>query len=532
MVRLALALLPVALAHYELYDLPDPDIGIPGVLEKWYSETLGSAENAHLHVEGKLPEWLVGSMFNAGPSQQKLGQETFNHIFDGFARTNRFDFDGSKNSIVLNSKMMDTKWYNESTKAGRIFPSTLMAETIPPRPSSKFPLANILGPNDNIYVMPWKIGDDYLYLTDGETRLRFDPDSLNIVEEITYSQYKGDAEPEGMMCGAGSAHVVPDPRADGDGSFIGMMGCSPTLPWGTQAMVVFRMNAGDVHTRHKIAQIDQTPYSYMHSFSITKNYVILIGEPYHIDVNKMAMGATMSEAFWYNISLGTTFFVVDIDTGNVQPLKTDGFLFIHTMNAFEKDKDTIVLDVDGVGDKGYLQEGVKSVLFNKTFRDGSMTKRLVRYTLHLDTGIVESADACPGLGATTTIVPRFNEKMRGSEACFGYAPGFRYNSSSFDSAAAVKMDLCKGTLAAFYYAFGHFHSELIFVPRPGAVEEDDGVLLGVVYDGVSQQSYMNVLDAKTMEQVAKAYTPFKLPFVLHANFYPKAASSMPGRTIV
>lgn len=521
MLLILLALVPAAAGHGHGF-LPDPD-NIPGVLEKWYAETLETAEEAKLHVVGKLPEWLVGDMFNAGPSQQKLGKQRFQHIFDGFARTNRITFDGKSNSIVFTSKMMDSKFYNKSMELGRVIPSTLMAETIPPRRFGKVPFANILGPNDNIYVLPWKIGNEYLYVTDGETRIKFDPKSLKITDEVPYNKYKGNAQPFGHMCGSGSAHIVPDPRANGDGSFIGTMGCSPLVGGGDDTMVVYRIAAGDIHTRTKIASFKVPIANYMHSYSITKNHVILTGEPYHINISKMEHGGTVSEAFWYNISLGTTFYVVDIDTGNVRSLKYPGFLFIHTLNAFEKDKNTIVLDIDGVSQKGYLQEGVDKVLFNKTNRDTSLAKKLVRYTLHLDTGKIEEADPCPALNGATTIVPRFNELWRGREACFAYAPAFMYNSSSFDSGAAVKMDLCHGTVPAVYYKYAHFHSELLFVPRPGATEEDDGVLLGLVFDGESQQSYMNVLDGKTMKQLAMAYTPFRIPFMLHGNFYHRTA---------
>jgi len=154
----------------------------------------------------------------------------------------------------------------------------------------------------------------------------------------------------------------------------------------------------------------------MHSFSITKNHVILIGEPWHVDFAGMKKGESISQCFKSNLTMGTTFYVVDIDTGKVQSLRTAGFLFIHTLNAFEKDKNTIVLDVDGVGDHSYLNEGIKPVLFNKTFRDSTMAlKKLNRYTLHLDSGRVDAVNAVPGLGAATTFVPRFNEKHRGSE---------------------------------------------------------------------------------------------------------------------
>jgi len=236
------------------------------------------------------------------------------------------------------------------------------------------------------------------------------------------------------------------------------------------------------------------------------------------------MDKTISEAFWYNISLGTTFYAVQIDTGKVISLKAPGFLFVHTLNAFEQDKNTIVLDVDGVSEVGYLQEGLKDKVFNKTFRDSSINSKLMRYTLHLDTGRVDGVEAVPSLNDAVPGLSRFNDNFRGRQACFAYAPAGKYNSSSYDSTATVKMDLCHGSVPAFYYAYGHLHGESIFVPRPSAVEEDDGAVLGLLFDGVNQQTYMNVLDGKTMKQVAKAYLPFRLPFMLHSHFYLRAAS--------
>ncbi|KAJ3079356.1 hypothetical protein HK102_003845, partial [Quaeritorhiza haematococci] len=78
----------------------------------------------------------------------------------------------------------------------------------------------------------------------------------------------------------------------------------------------------------------------------------------------------------------------------------------------------------------------------------------------------------------------------------------------------------------------HWPSEPIFIPRPDAQEEDDGVVISVVLDGEKERSYMLVLDAKTMTEVAVACMPsgsgdgegrdyHHIPFQVHGSYYGK-----------
>lgn len=501
--------------------LPDPDLAFPGSFERWFGETLSTADKAELHIEGVIPAWLHGDLINAGPSQQRLGHEEFMHVFDGYARINRFTINASAGSITFSSRMLDSEWYRRSIKAGHVTPATLMAETQPPRPFSKIPLVNALAPNDNVYVMPWRIGDEMLYMTDGETRLKFDRNTLDVLEEITPKSYTGDALPEGYMCPAGSAHVLPDPQsAPGSiGGFLGVMGCQPQPPrTGANLMILYRVAPGDIKRRIKVAQVEVKSFSYMHSFSITKHYAILIGEPYYINGQAIAMGKPVSQAFWYNVSEATTFHIIDLKTGEIQSIGAQGFLFIHTCNSYELDSDTIVMEVSGVSEQGFLQQGMKSLILNKTARDThkGFQAKLMRYTLHRHKGIVDVEE----LKHTGTMgLPRFNEAMRGEKTCFVYGQVSHYNSSAYASTATVKLDTCRHTEVGNFYKLAHIPGEAMFISRPGGVEEDDGVLVGTVYDGPSQQSYLNILDARSMHQIAKAYLPFFLPFPLHSNFF-------------
>lgn len=61
-------------------------------------------------------------------------------------------------------------------------------------------------------------------------------------------------------------------------------------------------------------------------------------------------------------------------------------------------------------------------------------------------------------------------------------------------------------------------SEPIFVERPGAVDEDDGVVLVMVLS--SKQDFLSVLNARDMSEIARARVPadVKASFTFHGFF--------------
>jgi carotenoid cleavage dioxygenase-like enzyme len=65
---------------------------------------------------------------------------------------------------------------------------------------------------------------------------------------------------------------------------------------------------------------------------------------------------------------------------------------------------------------------------------------------------------------------------------------------------------------------GCYPGEPVFVGRPGAEPEDDGVLLSVVLDGRSERSFLLVLDASSLEELARAEVPHHIPFGFHGQF--------------
>ena len=60
----------------------------------------------------------------------------------------------------------------------------------------------------------------------------------------------------------------------------------------------------------------------------------------------------------------------------------------------------------------------------------------------------------------------------------------------------------------------------MFIPRPGAEKEDDGVVLVTVLDGDTKQSYLLMLDGETFEPISKAILPERIPMSIHGYWSP------------
>ena len=107
------------------------------------------------------------------------------------------------------------------------------------------------------------------------------------------------------------------------------------------------------------------------------------------------------------------------------------------------------------------------------------------------------------------------------------------NVDAFNDWAIVKLDhdtadlnnRCKGSAVtcATWSRPSCFPSEAIFVPNPtdSAQEEDSGVLLSAVYDGTRMESFLLVLDARTMMELARFYTDITIPISFHGQFIQK-----------
>ena len=66
---------------------------------------------------------------------------------------------------------------------------------------------------------------------------------------------------------------------------------------------------------------------------------------------------------------------------------------------------------------------------------------------------------------------------------------------------------------------GTYPGEPVYVPRPGADSEDDGVLLSVLLEPERGASSLLVLDAADLGELARARVPHHVPFGFHGQHF-------------
>ncbi|CAN8099942.1 unnamed protein product [Discula destructiva] len=121
----------------------------------------------------------------------------------------------------------------------------------------------------------------------------------------------------------------------------------------------------------------------------------------------------------------------------------------------------------------------------------------------------------PHSGELPTINPNYHTRQH------RYVYGLPQTGKSTFFTTIVKTDTLTQEAQQWNNAEGHTPGEAVFVPRPGATEEDDGVLLSIVLNGISEMSYLVCIDAKSMREIGRAEMDFAVGFDLHGVHCPK-----------
>jgi carotenoid cleavage dioxygenase len=84
----------------------------------------------------------------------------------------------------------------------------------------------------------------------------------------------------------------------------------------------------------------------------------------------------------------------------------------------------------------------------------------------------------------------------------------------------IKHDLRRGQTTARRLGAHQRVGEFTFVPHAPQAPEDDGVLMGFVYDASTDRSDLTILDAASLETIAAIHLPDRVPYGLHGNWAP------------
>mmetsp|Transcript_18932 Transcript_18932/g.34713 ORF Transcript_18932/g.34713 Transcript_18932/m.34713 type:complete len:548 (+) Transcript_18932:87-1730(+) len=499
--------------------------------EFWWTQNLTEVEVATpLNVEGKIPAWLSGSLVRNGPGLFEKGGQVMHHQFDGLSKPNKWRI--HEGEVFFQTRFLRSHMWNTTNDTQRV-PEHMTMLPMTPKYTMKQRIdamenSNLLD-NPNIFI--WKTGDAHFATADMGKQIHFDLDSL---DSLGYMEYQGDHDDQFT-----GAHKQPAFAQEGSGETIGWTGSINVLGL-TMKLKVHRDSPNFV--RQFIGEVNVDWLALIHSFAVTKNYVLIMIPNVGIDVMKMGKEILFAKEFdaiqgmkWHGDKKAKVY-VFDAHSQDPKkaPLRTfeaDPMYFNHHVNAYEEDGN-IVMDLIGYDNGDFISDphGFANL---DVMKDPEARSKLValnpqfrRYRMNMAKGSAnhinfDEIKLTDGKQQYNIEMPRFNEYVRrGQPYCFVYGMSSADHVGMLPSLA--KADLCDAGKVRQWFEPNQYPSEVIFVPRPDATDEDDGVLVTQVLDGTTATSYLLVLDAKTMTTLAKAHAPVWIPYDVHGQFFPDA----------
>ncbi|KAF1764060.1 hypothetical protein GCK72_004006 [Caenorhabditis remanei] len=502
---------------------------------------------------GTVPAYLKGTMVRNGPGMFKIGDNEYKHWFDGLGYIQRYHFEDGK--MYYSARYLESEAYQKNMEAQRIvagsfgtaaFPDP--CKTIFSRFFSNFVASDEKHDNANVAFTP--VGDGLYACTETPHMYRVDLDTLKTMEPADFSKY--------VSLHTCTAHQLYD--SNGDIYNIGSR-------FGPDSAHVFTVTRNPKtaeksisdHSWEHTSMIGEIKCSeafyptYMHSFGMSENYLIMFESPIRIDIKKFVMRhfitTTYRDCMKWHEDKDVRVFIMDKKTGGQlkMKLKMAPFFTFHHANTFEKDG-CLVVDYCRMERTGnfdaLLIENMKTGEFQN---DPNFLPYLTRLIIPLSIpegaqpgdNLLKSLDWTSGCSAIlqengeirlkekracdiSMEFPRYHwEKINMQEYKYVYGSSVLGTQKSEDLPGIVKADLANGRHKVWRREnVQQVCGEPIFVPDPDGVEEDDGILIVPVMtisDG--QRPFVLILDARNITEIARFTIPeARIPLGFHA-FY-------------
>jgi beta,beta-carotene 9',10'-dioxygenase len=449
-----------------------------------------------LRVEGRMPAWLQGTLLRNGPGQMRAGEQRFRHWFDGFAMLHAFTFAGGH--VRYDAKFLQTAARASAEAEGRITYTDFATDPC----RSLFARAMAMFNHrvtDNAKVSIGHFAERFLAMTETAIQVEFDPETLATVGVFQYED-----ESVGQMT---TAH--PHYADDYMYNVVTRFG---------RASEVRAYRIDQTMRRERLGAFGAAKPSYMHSFAMTPNYLVVTEFPFVVNpLSLLFWLRPFIENFAWEPRRGTPFTVLDRHTGAVvRRIEADPFFAFHHVNAVERDGELLV-DAVAYPDADIITHYYLERLTSAELR--LPHGRLTRYTVPLRGGRVRSeplADACIELPHIDYARHNMDPAQR-----YVYGIGLQPERQHEFYNQLVKIDTRSGAVAAWHEP-DCFPGEPVFVGAPGRSGEDDGVLLSVVLDARGARSFLLVLDATDLGEIARAVLPEPVMIGFHGTFVPGA----------
>jgi beta,beta-carotene 9',10'-dioxygenase len=448
-----------------------------------------------LECSGELPSWLNGSLLRTGPAKFEVGEQRMRHWFDGLAMLHRFTIDGGR--VSYGNRFLQSRSYKAARERGRMVYGEFATDpcrSLFKRVQTLFSPGSVLPDNANINVA--RLGERFIAMTETPLPVQFDPHTLQAA----------DVRPYRVPGQLSTAHPHSDRATGSMLNYAAKLG--PTSSY--RFFEVARSTTGEHPTKPRIiGSLPVKEPAYMHSFGLTERWLVLAEFPYVVNPLALALsGRPYIENYSWKPELGTRFTLVDRATGEATTgFQADACFAFHHVNAYEDDGE-VVVDLCVYPDASIIED-----LYLDRLRAGKPVTpaTLARFRLRLADRSVRREQ----LTEQSIELPRINYG-RCNERPHRYVWGNSNGAEGWIDRIS-KIDTTDGATLSWSQP-ACYPGEPVFVARPQAEHEDDGVLLSVVLDAEAETSFLLVLDAADLSELARAQAPHHIPFGFHGQF--------------
>jgi all-trans-8'-apo-beta-carotenal 15,15'-oxygenase len=451
-------------------------------------------------IEGEIPQELEGTLFRNGPGLFDINGQHIHHPFDGDGMISKITFTNGR--AHFRNRFIQTEAYLQEQKAGKILYRGVFGTQKPGGWLANifdFKLKNIANTN----VIYW--GGKLLALWEAAEPHVLDPVTLETLGKEYFNGVLSSGE-------AFAAHPHFDPACAMDNGNPCMVNFS-IKPGLSTTITVFELDTtGKIIRKHA----HNVPgFCFIHDFVITENYCIFFQNPVAFNPIPFALGVRgAGECIKFQPNQATKAIVISRNPQEkeVKVFETQSGFVFHHANAFEKDGEIVIDSI--------CYEALPEVEPESDFRqvdfDALKPGQLWRFHLNLEQQTVERELIEPRCCEFPCLHP---DKVARSHR-YLYMGAAQNETGNAPLQGFVKVDVETGEKQLWSAAPRGFTGEPIFVPRPNGTSEDDGWVLGLVYDSDQHRSDVVILDAKDFNKgaVARLHLNHHVPYGLHGNF--------------
>lgn len=318
------------------------------------------------------------------------------------------------------------------------------------------------------------------------------------------------------------------------------------LGFGKEAVYkIFRVSGttGETEIMTTLSGVGILP-AYLHSFFLTEDFIVLAIWSSHFGLNglKILWEQNMLDGIDpFDPSKPVKWLVIDRKHGQglVAEFESKAAFSFHTINAWQESRadgtHDIICDVICYDSLDILHalyytnirsEGAGAVTFMNEKGDSSRS-HFARFKLSsIDSSrslVRDPKSPCPKAEELFTIASPHSGELPAINPAYSTRPS-RYVYSIVNRGYSVfldglsKIDTESKGVVFWDNEYGHTPGEPIFVADPQGKEEDDGVLLSVVLDGIKETSYLVCLDARNMREIGRATVGSAVGLGFHGAF--------------